>query len=81
MRALWKASQIAVIWCLFATVPILNVILFIPVIWLGIAGVSGLGELVNGFFMPTTSGYLVGAAIVWLSSFVLLLLRAWRLKR
>lgn len=55
------------------------IVIMLPLWWLDGMGIRGLGHAENGFFDPTRSGYIVGAALVWLAWFSIFLVV--RLKR
>ena len=52
------------------------IVVMLPLWMLHDAGLHGLGEPNNGFFVPTTLGYVVGAFIIWLVLFLLFLVGA-----
>lgn len=76
-RAFTKAVLVTGVWGIVMLIPGFNIIglivVMLPLWMLHDAGLRGLGEPNNGFFVPTTLGYFVGAFVIWLLWFLLFL--------
>ena len=50
------------------------IVIMLPLWWIHEMGIPGLGHPENGFFVPTTLGYIVGTALVWLAWFAIFII-------
>jgi len=80
-KALWYATVSAAVALVVGLIPGLQILVLIAVqipLWiLSDAGIAGLGEGREGFFIPTSSGWMVALLVFWLSCCLFFLLMLW----